>query len=326
MIKAMRIPSRRIWGAVLAAGSILLLAGCSGTKERDPGKEPASGGPDAAAGGEPKAWPGVPPAKGKDPEPKPLVPGMPGPTAPMGKVTIPESASKGWKPSAMAPKELARKVSGAIASLTDTQCTARVFIKTPAGQARAGAIHKIQDGKHFRLDYFNPKGLPENARGFILANGTQKRQITLKGDPKVVELNRPFADSKLKPSEIVQRWPLDFSRIMLLSLTDNVDPWSPLIEGLAKGEGGYKTSIEQRTMQYQGRTVNSYRVLAKRTDSQAKKLGACELEMVIDARRFLPVTIRVKSKDKAGKDWDQQWSAIWDFKKKFVKKDFEAIQ
>lgn len=324
---AMRIRSRVLLWTSVAGCSLLLACGCSGGDRKEPAKEEAT----ASTSGEPKTWPAVPPGKGNKPDPakpdpKGPAPFKPGPAPPMGKVSIPETDTKGWKASGMAPKDLAQKVNGAIAGLTDTLCTARVFMKTPAGQARAGAIHKIQDSQHFRLDYFSPKGLPDNARGFILADGVRKRQITLGSDPKIVPIDKPLPDSGIKPAEVLQRWPQDFSRMMMLSLTDKVDPWSPLIQSLAKGEGGFKTTIEQRSLQYKGRTVNSYRVFAKRSDAMAKKLGACELEMVIDARRFLPVTIRVKSQDKSGRDWDQQWSAAWDFRKKFVKKDFESIQ
>jgi hypothetical protein len=119
--------------------------------------------------------------------------------------------------------------------------------------------------------------------------------------------------AKLKGDTLVGLFEIDFSRLAFQGLTEGVDAWRDIIGGWSKGANGYKATIEQRTMKYQGRDVLSYRIHAQRTAAAAKKYGASAVEVVIDGRRFLPVTIRVVRTDTKGKSWLAQWQAAYRF-------------
>lgn len=329
----------RVWriSAILAAGALLVgalgLIGCSGEKAGEPkssdstkGTEPVggTGGTGEAPPNASNANPGEPgaanPGVGST-DPSPVPEGMV--KVPDLDVKIPKEGTGQWTRSAVKASELAPKVAKAVAAMKATEGSARCYIKTPEGQAQALKSYKIQDSKHFRLEYLQMEGIPR--QGFLLADGKNKTKIVIGSKAEVVGVNANFPGSKLSAEEIFKRWPRDFMRLMLLPLSDGIDSWSIVLSKLEKGEGGFKTQIEQRLMEYRGRFFTSYRVLAKRQPNVAKTAGECEIEMVIDAQRFLPVTVRVISTDSEGGRWDQQWSANWTFQKKFKLEEFQSI-
>lgn len=198
------------------------------------------------------------------------------------------------------------------------------YVKTPEGNANARSVYKIQDPKRFRVDFLAVKELPSTA--MLLANGTTKREITLGEPVKSLAVGARSPVAQLPPSKMLERWPREFSRLMFLNLTDGADAWTPVLSALSRGEEGFRTSVEERTVPFRGKQVKSVRVRAVRNAEAAKRLGACEMEMVFDAERYLPVTVRVISSDTKGKPWQLQWSAGWNFNQKFHPEEFERVE
>lgn len=319
----------RNWLSLGIVGAVTLgLVGCGG------GDRPASGGslepapevtrPAAPSPHSPNAT--TAPSGGTtkpDKAPSAVPGGAKLPTPPAVKVDIPKPGDKGWGKTSMTAATLAKNVNAAISRMAKTYGEANTFVRTPEGRARAQSLFRIQDSRTFRADFIASGLIPKT--GVVLSNGKEKRRVVASESTMTAKVGTPLKDAKLTPEQVLSKWPREFSRLMFLPLTDGVDSWTPLLTRLQKGEGGFKTVIEERTLISYGKPVKNYRVRAARSETAAKKLGKCEIEMVIDAQRFLPVTVRVVSTDAQGKPWEQQWSGGWGFNRKFSPSDFEKI-
>jgi hypothetical protein len=315
----------------VSAVAVALLAGCSGgsgtggSAPKGPGSE--NPGPPAARGSE----------TGKAPQPGGNSGILPNhdfsKAAPLVKsklnlpykpdVKIPAPNSEGWHATKMTAGDLAKQVSNAIANMKGTYGEALTYLKTSGGTANATSTYMVQDRSHFRVDFVRFEDPP--LRGFVLANGNQKRQLIMGKGGKSVGVKEPLPEAKLNASQLTQNWTRDFSRLMFLPLTDGVDAWSMVVPKIVAGTGGFKSTIEERVMKRNGKDVKSFRVRAIRAGTGAGKKGQCSLEMVVDAQFYLPVTVRVLSNDATGKALTQQWSCRWAFDAKFKPGDFEMI-
>lgn len=222
----------------------------------------------------------------------------------------------------MPPKELASKIGSAMKGLRATYGKTISTIKTPTGTGQVTSEVKIQDNRTYSIQFMVVGVMPE--AGEIRADG-KRRAIT---GPKGAFLERkplsvPTPEANLSASQISSIWPKKFPRLTFLGLTDGKDPWGPVITDLAAGKGGFKTEISERTLDYQGKRWRSVRLIAKRTPAAAKTLGPCELEMVFDGVRYLPVTMRVTTKFPNEGEFRIQWQSGWNFNQKFKPEDFK---
>lgn len=288
---------------ILCVGA-LVLAGCSS-------KKPDDTKPNAVGSNSPK--PGV-----DSPIPEGLLPSPPEFAEPS---EPPPKGSKGWTKTELAAAQLADEVAGAMANLNGVYGEARTLILTAAGKGQHKSVIRIADAKHFHVDYFVGKEAPSSAS--LKSDGTTKASFSGKGVTDQTPVGTASADANLTDTELVEKWPYEFSRLMFRGLVDGKDAWKPVLMGLARGEGGFETTVEKRERKVGDKTVRNFRVLAVRKASSAKKLGECTIEMVFDADRKLPVTIRVDRKDAKGSPYRLHWSAGWNFNQKFDAKVFQ---
>lgn len=228
-------------------------------------------------------------------------------------VEIAATGTQNWRPTKMTFAEIAQKVSSATSSLKSTTAELNVFVRTPEGQGMfftPSVVIKVKDNLHYRVDYVAVQRIPFSA---TLVNDGVKRGIRAdnKVEWKAATYRLPAA--KLKGEALVGLFEIDFSRLAFQGLTEGVDAWRDIIKGWASGANGYKAAIEERKVKYQGHDFLSYRIRAQRVGALAKKFGASTVEVVIDGKRFLPVTIRVVRTDTQGKSWLAQWQAMYRF-------------
>lgn len=288
---------------ILCVGA-LALAGCSSKKPDDPK-------PGAVGSNSPK--PGV-----DSPIPEGLLPTPPEFADPS---TPPPKGSNGWTKTELAAARLAEDVGDAMSNLQGVYGEARTVIKTAAGSGQHKGVIRIADAKHFQVDYFVGKESPSSAS--LKSDGTTKASFSGKGVTDQAPVGTAGSDAKLTDKELVEKWPFEFSRLMFRGLVDGKDAWKPVLMGLARGESGFETTIEEREKKVGDKTVRNFRVLAVRSASSVKKLGECTIEMVFDADRKLPVTIRIDRKDANGNPYRLHWSAGWNFNQKFDAKVFQ---
>lgn len=313
-------------GILYAVLALSALAGCGGPAKKDSDDSVPLPGTSSSKSGTPPLAPNsetsnTPPPV--DPKTGKVNPGAVKPLEPNRKLyDIPPTGTQLWTPSKMPAKELASKIGAAMKNLKATYGKTISTIKTPTGTGQVTSEVKIQDNKHYSIQYMVIGVMPET--GEVRADGT-RRAVT---GPKGAFLERkpifvPTPEASLSPSQISKSWPKKFPRLVFLGVTDGRDPWGPVIADLAAGKNGFKTEISERTMNHQGKQFRSVRLVAKRTATAAKTLGPCEIEMVFDGVRYLPVTMRVTTKLPKEGEYRVQWQSGWNFNQKFKPEDFK---
>ena len=228
--------------------------------------------------------------------------------------------SPDWKPTNVAASDLAAQVGKAMAALRDTKATIYVDVETPMGRGYMNQTAKIQDNKHYKIEYAILGDRPKLS--FVVANGKEKQeQIDGKWEPAVA-LSKTLPDANAPESQMAEKWALDFTRSIWTGFTDSRDSWTPVIAQWQQGTGGYQVTTQERHLNYQGHDLVDYRIQAERTPEAAAKLGKSTVQIVIDATRHLPVTIISNNTDASGKNWKMMWTSKYDFGKKFGPKDF----
>ena len=299
-----------------------LLAGCS-PKASDPTKAPGS--PPVSQGETsnneaPKQGPTEPTVpdagavKKKPPEPTPYTPKI--------KVDVSEPGKEGWRSTKMGISELSSKLASATKGLRNTKAQTLLLARTSEGEGEYKGEISVKDATRYRIDYVVIEGRPISATD--VSDGVRRmiRYDTKWSKPMVA--GKPLPVAKRTGKELAAQWPLDFTRIAFQGITDSTDAWQPILAAWAKGAEGFKTVVEERQMIYKGQMILNYRVRAERSPELAKKLGPSTVEIVVDGKHFLPVTIRVERQDVHGKKWLAQWSARWKFQQTLDPKTFNT--
>src|SRR5947209_1831396 len=138
--------------------------------------------------------------------------------------------STDWQPTNKTATELASEVGKTVAGLSDTRATMYVVTETPAGRGYLNQELKIQDNKHFNVNFVTMHLRPEHC--MVVADGKSKRE-QIDGNWKApVSFSKPLPDAAASGNELAKNWPLDFTRTMWLGLTDARDSWNPVVYGL----------------------------------------------------------------------------------------------
>jgi len=307
---------------VLSVGGFACSAPPKNTTETGPvptNAAPATGPtPPAASNAEPpKVSPTVDPKTGKV-DPKALAAKPPSRKL----YEIPPTGTQNWTASKLSGKELASKIGSAMSSLRATYGKTISTIKTPIGTGQVTSEIKIQDNKTYSIQFPVVGTMPET--GEIRSDGKRRAFTGPNGAFKDrFPINVPSPEAKLGTSQISSSWPKRFPRLAFLGLTDAKDPWLPVISDLVSGKSGFKTEVSERISDFRGRKLRNYRIVAKRTAAAAKTLGPCEIEMVFDGVRYLPVTMRVNTKFPKEGEFKIQWQSGWNFNQKFKPEDFK---
>jgi hypothetical protein len=237
-------------------------------------------------------------------------------------IAIPDATTEGWHKSPLSAQQIASKVAAATSGMHNTSGHNFVLVETPEGHGEYEGTLSVQDQKRFKIDYVAVQRMPQ--KSVVVANGTKK--MVKVGDKWIppVSIGKPLPVASTSTQGMMQTWDADFSRLIYQGLTDRADPWVPLVSQWSKGADGYKLATEERIIQSNGKKVVDYRLKAVRSPQAAKKLGESSYEIVIDGKRFLPVTIREVRKDPKGQQWKVQWMGGYSFNKSFAQSEFEA--
>ncbi len=226
-----------------------------------------------------------------------------------------------WKKTSLTPAALADRIGKAIREMKGTYGEAISTIKTPRENGQVKCFIKVQDYKTYSIQTLQLAAMPGLSE--VRSDGNKKAQTSPTGGfgkPRPISSSGP--EAALAGKQLVEKWPTLFPKLAFLGLTDGKDAWRPYMTSLMSGASGFKGEIAERKMKWQGRDVISYRITARRTPDAAKKLGPCEIEMVIDGVRYLPVTIKVNRTEAAGGEWKVLWQAGYNFNKTFDAKEF----
>lgn len=302
-----------------------LLIGCSGgakvaTKGNDPSgndgvtstglghtgtAESASGGTSDDPGSRPSGETKVPP-KPNIPEPN----------------SVQKPGTGNWTPTKLTSATLAANMGKAMSTMTGVECRSVVAAKTPEGVGRSLISFKFATPNAFRVEYIEPGLIPK--RSTILADGAKVRAYAKNRWTPYKPIASGFDPAQAKVD--AQKFLTHFSRAMVANAVDKSDPWAPLFNELQSGKSGFDCRIEERHFVSNGRNYLSYRIVATRRAAQSKSLGPASMEIVVDGKYWLPVTIRTEMQPPGQKPWSYEWTGQWRFKQKFAPSDLALAQ
>lgn len=236
---------------------------------------------------------------------------------------IPAPQTRDWKSAEkMTPKLLAQKVGEAMKNLKNTYGEATTIIETPEGNGTVKSRIQVVDAKHYQIEFPVIERIPKS--GEVRSDG--KLRLIRSGSGLEPQKPATWVDPKSNRSgtELATTFSKEFPRSMFYGLTDGKDAWKSIGESWSNG-GNNSVRIEERTMEAQGRKFRHYRLYVSRTPAAEKKLGKMTMEIVIDAERYLPVTVRMNEAAPGGKAFKVNWSTGWRFNEKIDPSNFRIV-
>lgn len=235
--------------------------------------------------------------------------------------SIPAKGNGGWVSTRVDARDLAKNISKALSSLKGIEGETVTTLTTPGGHGQVRGKLKIQNERAYSIQFPVVQMMP--AMKEARSNGKVKAVSTDQGVfPRKSRIDASLLAGNVRSGKLAENWARYFPQLVFSSLTDGKDVWQPLFAELADGHSGFKAEISQRTLDFRERKVSNFRLTAKRNPEAAKRFGPCEMEMVFDGERFLPVTIRMNFKDPKEGEYKVLWQTAWNFDRKFDPKDF----
>lgn len=182
-------------------------------------------------------------------------------------------------------------------------------------QLRFNPKIKINSPEKFRIEY----ALPETGGSLNTLTSDGQKRVQFEGE-KWTELPKIGANSvssKMNRAQIeifAKRMPVDGFRFW--SYGDRI--WSAFIAGLNDPANGFEVETTQMNANPVGDERPFIRVLAK-----SSKGTNLELELVVDTKRYVPVTFRTNFKYADGQERMMLWKGDWAFGSLHEDKEFK---
>lgn len=215
-------------------------------------------------------------------------------------------AAEGWKKSSIKAAELGKRVDQAVASLKGVYGESSLYVKNKELEGNNSAKFKIKDRTTYAIQY----QLPDTP--------TVTNRLIADGKKKVVLEDGKWLPQQTEDSSLTA-FKGNFTKKIFSPLTASSHEWSSVLSDLSNGKSGYTTVIEEKQMSASGRTFSYIRVVAKKGNEST-------LEARFDAKRFVPLTIRLTQKDKTGFETQYQWQAKWSFDNQFPATEFQIAK
>lgn len=233
------------------------------------------------------------------------------PPANPGAYDIKKPGEDGWKGTLVNLSTLGTAMDESIKKNRPTNVeTVTNFDDPDFGSMRATPTLKIQDPKTFLIIYM----LPEDKGNDRWLIGDGKRRVRKVG-AKWQELPAFNKPKSINAKSAVKDFPMRFGELMFAPYLDGSSIWGPLLSGWQDGLDGYKATIEEQQFTIASKPATHYRIIATKPN--------VEVEMIVDKARLLPLTVRVKSKRKDGKELKSYWTGNWRFGGKYEPKEFK---
>ena len=233
---------------------------------------------------------------------------------PKGMFDIKAPKADGWAASANAAT-LGDKMDDALATVKEALVAVNMNYDNAGNKLTGKAELKIRNSRQFRLEYYKPETEASVTR--VIADGKERVQTESGKATKLPAFREP-AKVTMTEKEL-DEWAENFTEEMFNNYREDDRIWSSLVSAWRSGVGGYKTSIEEKTMSPAGKPRKYYRVVAK-TD----KNRPTDIEIMVDGVRFLPVAVRVIRKNADGTLRRGTWSAEWKFGGTHSSNDFKV--
>lgn len=250
------------------------------------------------------------------PSPNAASPGAPAPStprpAPKKPFVIVGQGKDGWQPASLTAEALGSKIDQATRELKGAKAESHLLVENAELSGEISAKIAIQDRGLYRIEY----QLPNKPTDTHLLVGKNGKKYTLS---KERWKPGPAQSAQVDDAKLVAQWPQDFTYRLFQPFETDARVWQRLLGSLAKGVGGYKATVEQRTLPVDGRQVPFYRVLAQRQGPRPTTI-----EMRFEGNRFVPLVVKINQMDAQGRPNNVQWQAGWSFGKSIDPKEIQV--
>jgi hypothetical protein len=204
-----------------------------------------------------------------------------------------------WVPSKIAPLTVAQKADARVAGLTQAACEATMRVVMPQRKGSGGMTLESLIGGRQRYVIQFP------VVSFVKRD--ELNTAVVRSDGKNVFVLKPSAPGTVKPVGTVklaaQATPVDWAMGHLGYIYGAVlgeKPLTDLVRQASKPGSGYRVKAEERVVRRLNVPNRQYRIVVARVGAAAKKLGAFEVNIVVDGKQWLPTTV-VSQSDIKGK-------------------------
>ena len=258
---------RKVGFGLLCAAFAVVIIGCSkdqGTQETSSTANQTTGSPDGSSESvtknsnqDPELQPGT---DGKPRDPQVISPGQAPETVvhPKGTFDIKAPKVDGWAASSSAAT-LGDKMDDALADVKEALVAVNMNYDNAGNKLTGKAELKIRNSRQFRLEYYKPETEASVTR--VIADGKERVQTESGKATKLPAFKEP-AKVAMTEKEL-DEWAENFTEEMFNNYREDDRVWSSLVAAWRNGVGGYKTSIEEKTMSPTGKPRKYYRVVAK---------------------------------------------------------------
>jgi len=216
-----------------------------------------------------------------------------------------------WKPSAVKPITMAKNLDSHLFSLKNA--LGRCYYRSEMVNGKGSAIleMKIRNKSMFRIDMVRNDPKSENPFESQLLIGNKGQLYLLSKSLGLKKLAMGVDPGFGSSQGLVKAWPLHMQQLAFLPYITGKGIYTPLIQGLLRGEGGYSIRMDERSLQAQGHNYPQLRIFASRPPAVAKKLGQSSIEIVVDAITWLPLQIRVIERHPNQPQSLVEWTTSW---------------
>ena len=198
----------------------------------------------------------------------------------------------------------------------------RMEIDNAGARTQALPRIKLQDPDNFLIEYVDVERQQDMGR--LVSRDGESR---IRKESTFVEPNLSAVPQRFDRDEI-EDWMADFPLRMFDGFREEKPYWSKLIPALKDPANGFKTTVEEKISEItypdkDGNMISDndprkfYRIAAISED------GTSEIEIIIDSKRYVPVTILTTKKLEGDKERKILWNASWGYGGSFTSEDFQ---
>lgn len=231
---------------------------------------------------------------------------------PETKIVVAPSLSGNWRLSAMTPAQLAAAVEQKIGGQKAISGEINNTVEFGGGHGAMICYLALLDAGTYKVQYpvLVSKPSPTFQRYTLMASGGKYAIVDSVEAPRGI---RPLAELKNLESGSVNDWSVNFGRD-LFTIPAGGHPLAHLVALAQKPDSDLVVTVEEQNVAARGTVFPQKRLLITRKPSAVARKGALSIEVVVDADRMLPITVRSSIEPPKATPTRMFWTIRWNLR------------
>ncbi len=216
-----------------------------------------------------------------------------------------------WTVSDVSAVTVAKNADDTMKALKNVEAKVTYGMISKVGKADGVLRERIGDANNFALEF--PVMSSDKRHGvspeitYARANGKVVNERT-----NDTTNERPIGTVGKTPTDLTDKWMTIGARELFAGYLDKRSPMSDYVAALTDPKNGYKTTVMERTLFYQGHNMKQYEIVAFKAHGDPKISGASSVALIFDGALHLPVTLTANMQQPGmaspyGLSMDIQW-------------------